>query len=98
LETSADLLAAQDRLNQAQDVLDRSVIIAPVSGEVLNMSFATIGGVVGSGETLMEIVPDIGEVTASVQISAIYSGRSRTLLDYLFEPLGESLFKGLRTG
>jgi HlyD family type I secretion membrane fusion protein len=175
LETSADLLAAQDRLNQAQDVLDRSVIIAPVSGEVLNMSFSTIGGVVGSGETLMEIVPDIGEVTASVQISAtdrsaisegqnvrtqfssykgwqaprltgeiidvsadlktdpisglpyyearlrvpkselartqgveiipgmpvdvfIYSGRSRTLLDYLFEPLGDSLFKGLRTG
>jgi len=175
LQTSADLLAAQDRLNQAQDVLDRSVIIAPVSGEVLNMSFSTIGGVVGSGETLMEIVPAIGEVTASVQISAtdrsaisegqsvrtqfssykgwqaprltgeiidvsadlktdpvtgapyyearlrvpkselartqgvdiipgmpvdvfIYSGRSRTLLDYLFEPLGESLFKGLRTG
>jgi len=28
----------------------------------------------------------------------IYSGRSRTLLDYLFEPLGDSLFKGLRTG
>lgn len=175
LQTSAELLAAQDRLNQAQDVLDRSVIIAPVSGEVLNMSFSTIGGVVGSGETLMEIVPAIGEVTASVQISAtdrsaisegqsvrtqfssykgwqaprltgeiidvsadlktdpvtgapyyearlrvpkselartqgvdiipgmpvdvfIYSGRSRTLLDYLFEPLGESLFKGLRTG
>lgn len=175
LETSAELLAVQDRLNQAQDVLDRSVIIAPVAGEVLNMSFSTIGGVVGSGETLMEIVPDIGEVTASVQISAtdrsaisegqnvrtqfssykgwqaprltgeiidvsadlktdpvtggvyyeaklrvprseiartqgvviipgmpvdvfIYSGRSRTLLDYLFEPLGESLFKGLRTG
>lgn len=175
LETSAELLAAQDRLNQAQDVLDRSVIIAPVSGEVLNMSFSTIGGVVGSGETLMEIVPEISEVTASVQISAtdrsaisegqsvrtqfssykgwqaprltgeiidvsadlktdpvtgapyyearlrvpkseiartqgvdiipgmpvdvfIYSGRSRTLLDYLFEPLGESLFKGLRTG
>lgn len=175
LETSAQLLAAQDRLNQAQDVLDRAVITAPVSGEVLNMAFATIGGVVGSGETLMEIVPDIGQVTASVQISAtdravvfegqnvrtqfssykgwqaprllgeiidvsadlktdpvtglpyyearlrvpqselartqdvdiipgmpvdvfIYSGRSRTLLDYLVAPLGESLFKGLRAG
>jgi len=37
------------------------------------MSFSTIGGVVGSGETLMEIVPDIGEVTASVQIRlAVY--------------------------
>ena len=174
LSTSAELLAVEERLNAAQDILDRSVIIAPVSGEVLNMAFSTIGGVVRSGETLMEIVPDIGEVTASVQISAadrssvaegqivrtqfssyrgwqaprlegeiidvsadlktdpvtsvsyyearirvpaseiakttdvdvipgmpvdtfIYSGKSRTLLDYLLEPLGESLFRGLRT-
>ena len=174
LSTSAELLAVEERLNAAQDILDRSVITAPVSGEVLNMAFSTIGGVVRSGETLMEIVPDIGEVTASVQISAadrssvaegqivrtqfssyrgwqaprlegeiidvsadlktdpvtsvsyyearirvpaseiakttdvdvipgmpvdtfIYSGKSRTLLDYLLEPLGESLFRGLRT-
>lgn len=174
LATSADLLAAEERLNAAQDVLDRSVIFAPVSGEVLNMAFSTIGGVVRSGETIMEIVPKIGEVTASVQIAAtdrssifegqlvrtqfssykgwqaprlegeiidvsadlktdpatsvsyyearirvpaseiartsnvdiipgmpvdafIYSGKSRTMLDYLLEPLGESLFRGLRT-
>jgi len=167
-------LAAQERLNAAQDILDRSVIFAPVSGEVLNMAFSTIGGVVRSGETLMEIVPSIGEVTASVQIAAtdrssifegqlvrtqfssykgwqaprlegeiidvsadlktdpvtavsyyearirvpaseiakttnvdvipgmpvdafIFSGKSRTMLDYLLEPLGESLFRGLRT-
>lgn len=174
LSTSAELLSAEERLNAAQDVLDRSVIIAPVTGEVLNMAFSTIGGVVRSGETLMEIVPNIGEVTASVQIAAtdrssifegqlvrtqfssykgwqaprlegeiidvsadlktdpatsvsyyearirvpaseiarttnvdiipgmpvdafIYSGKSRTMLDYLLEPLGESLFRGLRT-
>lgn len=174
LATSAELLAAEERLNAAQDILDRSVIFAPVSGEVLNMAFSTIGGVVRSGETLMEIVPNIGEVTASIQIAAtdrssifegqlvrtqftsykgwqaprlqgeiidvsadlktdpvtsvsyyearirvpaseiarttnvdiipgmpvdafIYSGKSRTMLDYLLEPLGESLFRGLRT-
>ena len=174
LSTSAELLTAEERLNAAQDVLDRSVIFAPVSGEVLNMAFSTIGGVVRSGETIMEIVPNIGEVTASVQIAAtdrssifegqlvrtqfssykgwqaprlegeiidvsadlktdpvtavsyyearirvpaseiarttnvdiipgmpvdafIYSGKSRTMLDYLLEPLGESLFRGLRT-
>lgn len=174
LSTSAELLAAEERLNAAQDILDRSVIFAPVSGEVLNMAFSTIGGVVRSGETIMEIVPEIGEVTASVQIAAsdrssifegqlvrtqfssykgwqaprlegeiidvsadlktdpvtsvsyyearirvpaseiakttnvdvipgmpvdafIFSGKSRTMLDYLLEPLGESLFRGLRT-
>lgn len=174
LSTSGDLLAVEERLNAAQDILDRSVITAPVSGEVLNMAFSTIGGVVRSGETMMEIVPQIDQVTASVQIAAtdrssifqgqlvrtqfssykgwqaphlegevigvsadlkidpvtavsyyearirvpadeiakttnvdiipgmpvdtfIYSGKSRTMLDYLLEPLGESLFKGLRT-
>ena len=175
LQVSAELLAAEERLNAAQDVLDRAVVTAPVSGEVLNLAQSTIGGVVGSGEVMMEIVPGIERVTASVQIAAvdrsavwegqtvrtqfsaykgwqaprldgeiidvsadlkidpvtavsyyearirvspeqmalttgveilpgmpvdvfIYSGRSRTLADYLIEPLGESLFRGLRTG
>ena len=173
LETNTRLLAAEEQLGEAQDILNRSEIIAPVSGEVLNMSFATIGAVVKPAETLMEIVPDIGEVTAAVQIAAadranvregqlvrtqftsykgwqaprldgkiidisadlkidpitavsyyeakirvpkseiertegidilpgipvdvfIYSGKSRTLMDYLFEPLGDSLYRGLR--
>ena len=174
LEASAELLAAEERLSAAQDVLDRSVIVAPVSGEILNMKLATVGGVIQSGETVMEIVPSINEVTASVRLrpsdrsavfegqivrtqfssyrgwqaprlegeivgvsadlktdpatsatyyeariripeaeldrtqdveiipgmpvdTFIYSGRSRTFLDYLFEPLFESLFRGLRT-
>ena len=175
LEASANLLAAEERLNAAQDVLERAVITAPVSGEVLNMDISTLGGVIAPGQTLMEIVPEIAQVTASVQVAAtdrssvfegqnvrtqfsgyrgwqaprlqgevldvsadlktdpvtslsyyearirvpdselalttgvevrpgmpvdvfIYSGRSRTLLDYIFEPLGESFFRGVRTG
>ncbi|MEL7130496.1 MAG: HlyD family type I secretion periplasmic adaptor subunit, partial [Pseudomonadota bacterium] len=68
LETRASLLSAEERLRAAQNVLDRSVILAPVSGEVLNLAFSTIGGVVRPGEAVMEIVPNIGEVTASVRI------------------------------
>jgi len=175
LETRGALLTAEERLRAAQNVLDRAVIIAPVSGEVLNMQFATIGGVVRPGETLMEIVPSIEEVVASVRIRPndratvfegqtvrtqftsysswtaprldgevidvsadlktdpatsasyyearirvpanqmarvqegteiipgmpvdvfIYSGRSRTMFDYLLEPLSESMFGGLRS-
>ena len=173
LEANAVLLAAAEQLRTAQDVLNRSEIIAPVSGEVLNMAFSTVGGVVRPGETLMEIVPDIDRVTASIRIAAvdrssvhegqtvrtqfssykgwqaprleglitdisadlkvdpitsvsyyearvhvspeemaktnnleitpgmpvdvfIYSGTSRTFMEYIFEPLGESLFRGLR--
>ena len=174
LEANAALLAAEERLSAAQDVLNRSVITAPVSGEILNMKLATVGGVIQPGDTLMEIVPSISEVTASVRVRPsdrssvfegqtvrtqfssyrgwqaprlegeivgvsadlktdpatsanyyearitipqseldrtqdvdvipgmpvdvfIYSGKSRTFFDYVFEPLMESLFRGLRT-
>lgn len=174
-DARAERLAALERLNAAQDVLDRAVIVAPVSGEVLNLEFMTPGAVVTSAETIMEIVPENQRIVASVrirptdrasvfvgqsvrtQVSAyrswespqidgtvqsvsadlktdpvdgtdyyearillatdalapsdaieivpgmpvdafIYSGHSRTTLDYLFAPVMESVFKGLRTG
>lgn len=173
LQANALLLGAEEQLRSAQDILNRSEITAPVSGEVLNMAFSTVGAVVQSGEVIMEIVPSIDRVTASVKIAAtdrssvhegqivrtqlssykgwqaprlegtitdisadlkldpvtsvsyyearvsvppeeiartnnieitpgmpvdvfIYSGKSRTLLDYLFQPLRESMFRGLR--
>ncbi len=68
LETRTALLSTEERLGAAQDVLDRAVIVAPVAGEVLNLQFATVGGVVQPGETIMEIIPDVVDVTASVQI------------------------------
>lgn len=172
--TRAELLSAEEQLGAAQDVLDRSVIRAPVSGEVLNLEVATVGGVIRPGETILEIIPEVGEVTAAirirpsdrasvfegqqvrtrisaykgwqvpelngevldvsadlkddpatgavfyearVQVSAedlaaageieitpgmpvdafIYSGRSRTMADYLLAPVLASLFKGLRS-
>jgi len=174
-DARAERLAAIESLSAAQDVLNRAVIRAPVSGEVLNLTYTTPGAVVPSGETIMEIVPNEKQVVASVrirprdrasvfegqevrtQISAyrswtsprlegvvnsvsadlkqdpangneyyearimlsgdalrasegldvmpgmpvdafIYAGHSRTTLDYLFAPLLESAFKGLRTG
>lgn len=175
LEARNLLQAAEERLGAAQDVLNRSVITAPQSGEVLNLRFSTRGGVVRPGEAILEIVPDVGDVTASVRIRPtdraavyegqavrtrmtafkswmtprldgevvsvsadlktdpnsgvsyyevrvtippeemtklgelsvipgmpvevfIFSGNSRTTLEYIFEPISESLFRGSRTG
>ncbi|WP_417481958.1 HlyD family type I secretion periplasmic adaptor subunit [Maricaulis sp.] len=175
LEVRVQLQQAEERLNSAQDILNRSVITAPLSGEILNLRFSTRGGVVRPGEAILEIVPEVGEVTASVRIRPaqraavyagqnvrirmsafkswltpqldgtvvsvsadlktdevsgasyyevrvtvpaseleklgdreiipgmpvevfIFSGRSRTTLDYLFEPISESLFRGARSG
>ena len=175
LEVRTRLQQAEERLNAAQDVLNRSVISAPRAGEVLNLRFTTRGGVVRPGEPILEIVPEVGEVTASVRIQPgdraavyegqavrtrltafkswmtprldgevvsvsadlktdqntgtnyyevrvaipasetarlgdlaiipgmpvevfIFSGSSRTTLDYLLEPVSESLFRGARRG
>ncbi|OLF81329.1 hypothetical protein AWH62_01260 [Maricaulis sp. W15] len=175
LEVRSQLEQARERLAAAQDVLNRSVVLAPQSGEVLNLRFSTRGGVVRPGEAILEIVPAVGEMTASVRIQPanraavyegqavrtrltaykswmtprldgevisvsadlktdqntgaayyevriripaeqaarlgeldvipgmpvevfIFSGSSRTTLDYLLEPISESLFRGARTG
>ncbi len=175
LDVRTRLGQAEERLGTAQDVLNRAVIHAPQSGEVLNLNFSTRGGVVRPGEAILEIVPDAGLMTASVRIQPadrasvyegqavrtrltaykswmtprldgevvsvsadlktdpvtgapyyevrvripveeaarlgdldvipgmpvevfIFSGTSRTTLDYFFEPISESLFRGARTG
>ncbi|WP_300528100.1 HlyD family type I secretion periplasmic adaptor subunit [Maricaulis sp.] len=175
LQVRTALQLAQERLGAAQDVLNRVVITAPQSGEVLNLAYSTRGGVVRPGETILEIVPAVEEVTVSARINPadrdavyqgqavrtrmtaykswltpslngevtgvsadlktdpatgvpfyevrivvpsdqidrleglavtpgmpaevfIFSGSSRTTLDYLLEPISESLFRGSRQG
>lgn len=174
-DARAERLAALESLNNAQDVLERAVIVAPADGEVLNLEFNTPGAVIPSGQTIMEIVPGNNDIVAAVRIrpsdraslfegqkvrtqlaaykgweaprlagivrgvsadlktdtatgedyyearialtmgegakaagveaipgmpvdAFIFSGRSRTLLDYLFTPIVESMFRGLRAG
>lgn len=74
-KVAEDLVAANVELNSrrqalgaAEDVLARTVIAAPMDGEVLNLSAATVGGVVRPGETIMEIVPESSGLIASVRI------------------------------
>ncbi|WP_306252551.1 HlyD family type I secretion periplasmic adaptor subunit [Parvularcula sp. IMCC14364] len=69
LEARRNAEMAEEKLGASQDVLSRTIITAPRSGKVLNLSFTTIGGVVGSGEPIMEIVPDTSDLVAQVQIN-----------------------------
>lgn len=45
------------RLSVAEYELDNTRIIAPVSGSIIALAQHTVGGVVSSGQTLMELVP-----------------------------------------
>jgi HlyD family secretion protein/epimerase transport system membrane fusion protein len=56
-DTQDKINAAEERLHASEDVLKRTIITAPVSGTVLNMTANTIGGVIGSGGKILEIVP-----------------------------------------
>lgn len=57
IEAQELALSLRDELIALEDVLTRTEIIAPQSGQVLNLAFSTIGGVIPPGEPIMDIVP-----------------------------------------
>lgn len=64
-ELSTNLTEAQnlyfetgDRLFAVRDEVARTRIIAPLGGKVINMQVHTVGGVVPSGQPIMNIVPE----------------------------------------
>lgn len=72
-EALKDLSDFTEKMRAARDVLDRTVVRAPLDGTVMEMSVHTIGGVVAPGSTLMEIVPsaDLLTVEAKVEVKDI---------------------------
>jgi HlyD family secretion protein/epimerase transport system membrane fusion protein len=80
-ETRSELAVVEERLSAQRDVLNRTVVTAPVSGTIMEKRFHTTGGVVGPGQPILDIVPldaellidarvrpvDIDEVTAGLK-------------------------------
>ncbi len=56
-ETQAKIAELQERANAAADELKRTDIRAPRAGIVYQLQVHTIGGVIGKGETVMQIAP-----------------------------------------
>ncbi|MEM7445365.1 MAG: HlyD family type I secretion periplasmic adaptor subunit [Pseudomonadota bacterium] len=57
VEVRAERASIQEELTASSDVLDRTVITAPISGTVVGLQTRTTGGVVGPGEPILDIVP-----------------------------------------
>lgn len=77
-EASKQLEQIEDQLRTLQrnadvlkDQVDRSIVRAPVSGNVFNMSIFTVGGIVQPGEQLMDIVPNSGKMVVEAEVEAI---------------------------
>lgn len=59
----------EEELRHSEDVLERTVITAPVSGTVVELRFHTVGGVIGPGDPILDIVPEEEDLLIDARIS-----------------------------
>ena len=59
------------------DRVSRATVRSPASGFVMALSPNSIGAVIGSGELLMEVVPDVDELVIDVRMSPLDIDRIR---------------------
>jgi HlyD family type I secretion membrane fusion protein len=79
-----DLDAVREESREAQDVLRRATINAPVSGVVVRMYYHTAGGVIESGKKILEILPSDVPLIIETQIQrkdidAVKAGQNATV-------------------
>lgn len=58
----------RERRMAAASQLGRSVVAAPIAGEVYQVAVHTIGGVIGPGETLMLLAPRADGLVLQAQV------------------------------
>lgn len=68
-ETERLLGESRPKLIAARDQLERTLVRAPATGQVVGLSIFTVGGVVKPGERLMEIVPQNAALVLEAMIS-----------------------------
>lgn len=64
-----ELGTASERLEISEDILGRTIIAAPVSGQVMNSRFKSPGGVVQPAEPLMDVVPNEERLLIDARVS-----------------------------
>jgi epimerase transport system membrane fusion protein len=68
-EAREELHDLEQQYLAASDRAERATVRAPVAGVVLNLKLSTIGEVIGSGETLMEIVPQVDQLVVDARVT-----------------------------
>ena len=70
-EVQTALKDANERLTALRDIVSRTTIVAPDAGVVNGMQVHTIGGVIGPGSPIAEIVPASDELVIEASVSPI---------------------------
>ncbi len=81
VEVRTELSSVRERLVASEDILKRTIVMAPVSGTVVDLRFKTEGGIVRQGEPILDIVPSedallIDARVAPTDIDVVHSGLS----------------------
>ncbi|TIL87514.1 MAG: HlyD family type I secretion periplasmic adaptor subunit [Mesorhizobium sp.] len=66
---NSEISQLEQGIASTEDVLLRTDILAPVAGTVLNLRAKTIGGVVGPGEPILDIVPEEDALVFEARLS-----------------------------
>jgi multidrug efflux pump subunit AcrA (membrane-fusion protein) len=67
-EIMTNIVSLKNELEANQYVLERSIIKAPVAGNVMNLKYQTIGGTITPASEIMFIVPENDELIAELKI------------------------------
>lgn len=67
-ETQDELFDLREKMLAARDVLDRVDIRSPRDGVVVGRRFHTVGGVIGPGEAVLDIVPQEEELIIEARV------------------------------
>ena len=67
-EVQSRLLEIREKLSLADDINKRMEVVAPVSGQVVDLKVHTLGGVIHAGEALMDIVPQSDELVVEARV------------------------------
>ena len=68
-ETDMAVNELQEKISVLKEKIARTKIIAPVAGNVLNMTLHTIGGVVSPGRSILDIVPQQDRLIIEAQVA-----------------------------
>lgn len=70
-ETQTKLKDVNERIVALEDIVRRTVVKAPVSGIVNGLQIHTIGGVIGPGTPIAEVVPQTDELIVEARVPTI---------------------------
>ena len=67
-DTQAKISEVLPKLISAREQLQRAMVRAPASGQVVGLTVFTVGGVVAPGQTLMDVVPEDKKLVIQAQV------------------------------